>query len=72
MVEGQEFAVRVTVDAETGFTDSGYTWVNGPHVGYGFGVAGPPDPSLEDHRRRIREFLTMVDPATGHLGEDPG
>ncbi len=70
VVEGEQFDVRVTVDAETGYTDTGYTWLSGPHPGYGFGVGGRRDPSLEDHRERIREFLATVDPATGYLQEE--
>jgi hypothetical protein len=66
-VEGERFAVRVVVDPVTGYTDSGYTWLSGPHEGYGFGVGGPPDPSMEEHRQRVREFLAMIDPATGYL-----
>jgi hypothetical protein len=69
-VDGEQFAVRLVVDAATGYTDTGYTWLSGPHEGYGFGIGGPPNPSLEDHRQRIREFLAMVDPTTGYLEDD--
>ncbi|MGN6782174.1 MAG: hypothetical protein ACTHJH_11775 [Marmoricola sp.] len=64
-VDGQQFAVRVAVDPVTGYTDTGYTWLSGPNEGYGFGVGGPSNPALDDHRQRMREFLAMVDPVTG-------
>jgi hypothetical protein len=41
-----------------------------PRSGYGFGGGGPPNPSLEEHRQRIREFLAMVDPTTGYIEAD--
>lgn len=66
-VDGERFAVRVVVDPATGYTDTGYTWLSGPNKGYGFGTGGPPNPSLEEHRQRVREFLAMVDPATGYI-----
>lgn len=69
-VEGEQFAVRVEVDPVTGYTDSGYTWLSGPNEGYGFGAGGPPSPSLEEHRQRVREFLAMIDPATGFIEDD--
>lgn len=69
-VEGEQFAVRVVVDPATGYTDSGYTWLSGPNEGYGFGAGGPPNPSLEEHRQRVREFLAMVDPTTGFIEDD--
>jgi hypothetical protein len=65
-VDGDQFAVRLEVDP-AGYTDTGYTWLSGPNKGYGFGIGGPPNPSLEEHRKRIREFLAMVDPATGYI-----
>lgn len=69
-VDGEQFAVRVVVDPATGYTDTGYTWLSGPNRGYGFGTGGPPDPSLEEHQQRIREFLAMVDPTTGYIEDD--
>lgn len=69
-VDGEQFDVRLVVDAATGYADTGYTWLSGPDEGYGFGVGGPPNPSLEDHRQRIREFLAMVDPNTGYIEDD--
>lgn len=69
-VDGERFHVRVVVDPATGYTDTGYTWLSGPNEGYGFGIGGPPNPSLEEHRQRIREFLSMVDPSTGYIEAD--
>jgi hypothetical protein len=64
-VDGEQFAVRLVVDPATGYTDTSYTWLSGPNKEYGFGIGGPPNPSLEDHKQAIREFLAMVDPTTG-------
>lgn len=69
-IDGDQFAVRLEVDPATGYTDTGYTWLSGPNKGYGFGIGGPPNPSLEEHRQRIREFLAMVDPAAGYIKDD--
>ena len=69
-VDGEQFSVHLSVDAATGYTDTSYTWLSGPHQGYGFGVGGPPQPSVEDHRRHVREFLAMVDPGTGFIMDD--
>jgi hypothetical protein len=69
-VEGERFAVRIVVDPATGYTDTGYTWLSGPNKGYGFGIGGPPEPSLEEHQQRIREFLGMVDQSTGYIEDD--
>lgn len=69
-VDGEPFAVRMEVDPATGYTDTGYTWLTGPNKGYGFGIGGPPNPAPEEHRQRIREFLAMVDPATGYIEDD--
>jgi hypothetical protein len=69
-VEDEQFAVRLEVDPATGYADTGYRWLSGPNKGYGFGIGGPPNPSLEEHRQRIREFLAMVDPTTGYIEDD--
>ena len=69
-VDGEQFAVRLVVDPATGYTDTGYTCLSGPNKGYGFGAGGPPKPSLEAHRQRIREFLAMVDSTTGYIEDD--
>lgn len=68
-VDGELFVVHVVKAPATNYTDTDYTWLSGPNKGYGFGVGGPPNPSLEDHRERILEFLAGVDPSTGYLEE---
>ena len=55
------------VDPATGYTDTAYTWLSGPNKEYRFGIGGPPNPSLEDHKQAVREFLAMVDPTTGYV-----
>lgn len=69
-VDGEQFVVRMVVDPATGYTDTAYTWLSGPNEGYGFGAGGPPNPSREEHRQAIREFLAMVDPTTGYIEDD--
>jgi hypothetical protein len=70
-VDGEQFAVAVVVNPATGYTDTGYTWLSGPNRDYGFGCGGgPPNPSREEHRQRIRNFLAMVDPTTGYIEDD--
>jgi len=44
--------------------------VSGPNKGYGFGSSAGPDLPEADHRERIRNFLGMIDPATGYIAED--
>ena len=46
-----------------------YTWLTGPHPGYGF-TSVPSDGhtlTVDEHEAAIREFLGAVDPATGYL-----
>jgi hypothetical protein len=69
-VDGELFVVRVVKDPATYYTDTEYSWLSGPNKGYGFGVGGPPNLSLDDHRVRIREFLAGVDPSTGYLEQN--
>jgi hypothetical protein len=64
-VDGEVFAVR---RSRSGGTD--YDWVSGPNPGYGFGSSGSPDLPVEEHRRTIRGFLDMIDPATGYIADD--
>ena len=49
-----------------------HDWLSGPNDGYGFGSSGPPHRSPEEHREHIRAFLSMIDPATGYIGDDSG
>jgi hypothetical protein len=69
-VDGELFAVRTVEHPGIDYSDTDYTWLSGPNKGYGFGISGPLNLSLEDHRERVREFLGMVDPTTGYLEED--
>lgn len=62
-VEGEDFTVR----SHDGGTD--YDWVSGPNEDYGFGT-GARNMSEAEHRADIRNFLTMIDPATGYISED--
>lgn len=64
-VDGEVFALRPD---QQGGTD--YTWVSGPNPGYGFSLSPTPDMSLDEHRVNIRDFLAMVDPATGSIEDD--
>ena len=64
-VDGEMFAFR---RGEFGGTD--YAWLSGPNPGYGFSFSPTPDVSLDEHRKVIRDFLTMVDPATGYIEDD--
>ena len=64
-VDGERFAVRQT--AEGGWA---YEWLSGPNPGYGFATSGPLISTVEEHRTAIRSFLSMIDPATGYIGDD--
>ena len=64
-VDGEQFAVRQAYDGGTA-----YDWLSGPNEGYGFSVSGPRIESRDEHRALIRGFLSMVDPATGYIGDD--
>jgi hypothetical protein len=46
-----------------------YTWLTGPHHGYGFSLSPTTDEPMEKHREHIRGFLAEIDPSTGYLGE---
>ena len=59
-VDGQVFAVRSHDDG----TD--YDWVSGPNEGYGFGTSARNMPAGW-HRESIRDFLGIIDPATGYI-----
>jgi hypothetical protein len=64
-VDGEVFALRPD---QQGGTD--YTWVSGPNPGYGFSLGPMPNASLDEHRANIRDFLAMIDPATGYIEDD--
>ena len=63
-VDGEVF----TVSARDGGTD--YGWVSGPNGDYGFCSSGSPDMSPEHHAEGIRDFLRMIDPATGYIPDN--
>jgi hypothetical protein len=62
-VDGEIFRVR----SHDGGTD--YNWVNGPNKDYGFGTSAR-NMSEAGHRADIRNFLDMIDPTTGFIGDD--
>ena len=63
-VDGEVFAVR---RGHGGGTD--YDWLSGPNEGYGFGSSARPDLPEDEHRQSVRDFLSMVDRATGYIAE---
>jgi hypothetical protein len=64
-VDGERFAIR-----QGGYGGTSYDWLSGPNKGYGFASSGPPNRSVEEHEESIRVFLAMIDPNTGHIGDD--
>ena len=65
-VDGELFTVRRGHDGR----GTAYDWVSGPNKDYGFGSSANPDQPVDEHRRSIRNFLAMIDPATGYIAED--
>lgn len=81
-VEGEVFTVRARSNRSGSYD---YTWVSGPNKGYGYSssrrVAYPSiqdradapsgfEPAtVEEHRESIRDFLSGINPETGHLGD---
>ena len=63
-VDGEVFELR-----PDGLGGTHYNWINGPNPGYGFSTSPTPD-SIEQHRASIRNFLSIVDPATGYIEDD--
>ena len=63
-VDGEIFTLRLD-----GFGGTHYSWISGPNPGYGFSMSPTAD-SFEQHRVSIRNFLSMVDPATGYIEDD--
>ena len=65
-VDGEEFEVSQPDNTPGSYN---LTWLTGPDPGYGFGFSTHPPvqadtAQLEDS---IREFLSQVDPETGHI-----
>ena len=73
--DSEETASTVEVDGEVfelrpdGFSGTHYSWISGPNPGYGFSMS-PTSASAEQHWANIRNFLSMIDPATGYIGDD--
>ena len=66
VVQGERVLVRRRLRVEPGYAYD-YAWLSGPNTGYGFGLSGPGEKTVEDHVVSIREFLVHVDPETGYL-----
>lgn len=74
IVDGETFTVTLRAD---GGCD--YDWNSGPNEGYGFSssrtrVAGDPYAVLpantvDEHRDSIRNFLGLINPETGYIGD---
>lgn len=62
-MEGESFSVR----SHDGGTD--YDWLSGPIKDYVFETSAR-NTSEAEHRADIRNFISMIDPATGHIAED--
>ena len=73
--DDEEAASTLEVDGEVfelrpdGFGGTHYSWTSGPNPGYGFSIS-PTSESSEEHRANIQNFLSMIDPATGYIGDD--
>lgn len=63
-VDGEIFALR-----PDGFDGTHYSWISGPNPGYGFSIS-PTAEGSEQHRTNIRNFLAMIDPATGYIEDE--
>ncbi|NEA68469.1 hypothetical protein [Streptomyces sp. SID12488] len=65
-VDGEEFEVSQP-DNTTGSYH--FTWLTGPDPGYGFGFSTHPPVQADtaELEYSIRDFLSQVDPGTGHI-----
>ncbi|MBC2904329.1 hypothetical protein [Streptomyces cupreus] len=65
-VDGEEFEVVQPYDSPGTYHIS---WVTGPDPQYGFGfrVHPPVRVGRGELEEAVRDFLTQVDPATGHI-----
>lgn len=65
-VDGEEFEVSQP-DGSPGTYD--VTWLTGPDPQYGFGFRSHPPVQVAraELEEAIRDFLSQVDPATGHI-----
>ncbi|MGV9454501.1 hypothetical protein [Streptomyces sp. NPDC003635] len=65
-VDGEEFEVVESYDGPGSYD---LTWLSGPDPQYGFGFrTHPPAPvGRAELEEAVRDFLSQVDPATGHI-----
>ena len=65
-VDGEEFEVSQP-DGKPG--SYAFTWLTGPDPQYGFGISTypPVQAGRADLEESIRDFLSQVDPDTGHI-----
>ena len=68
-VDGQVFDVSYNPSQPGAY---GYSWVNGPNEGYGFGSrrSDHQRSTMSEHEASIRDFLAAVDPETGYIEDD--
>lgn len=68
-VDGQVFEVAYDPEQPGAYH---YSWVSGPNHGYGFssGRFDHRRRTVEEHEKRIRNFLSAVDPDTGYIEDD--
>ncbi|MCX5044041.1 hypothetical protein OG921_12765 [Aldersonia sp. NBC_00410] len=73
-VDGETFMVTIRPDEDNVYD---YEWETGPNP-YGFSssvrVAGDPNAvippqSVDNHRSAIRNFLDLINPETGYIGD---
>ena len=60
-VDGEVFELR-----PDGVGGTHYSWISGPHRGYGFTMS-PTSESSAEHRANIQDFLSLIDSATGYI-----
>ena len=75
VADEEETASTLAVDGEIftlrpdGLGGTHYSWISGPNPGYGFSMS-PTAEASEEHRTNIRNFLSMIDPATGYIEDE--
>ncbi len=63
VVDGKRLVARRGVEGETQ-----YEWLSEPNADCGFGSSYAGD-DHDEHVAAVRRFLTIVDPATGYIGD---
>ena len=77
-IDGERFVVRTVAGPGGGYR---LDWITGPNPGYGFSIGWPAGgpasepvegwvPSNEVLLSEARNFLSMIDPATGYIAEE--